>query len=172
MLFRSWTEAVTNVSQTHVPDEVFEEVKKHFSEKEIVDLTLALAMRPYFSNSTEAARGFRDLGRAWEKIGTQQRDGALTAWGRRLQSEAVELRKDIDAAISRSILTVDGEKILPAIAGVKDPFHVVVSRDDRDPQYRSYRAYMEMMYSGSLTTEQARMMSSSGAIPHGSSVRT
>jgi AhpD family alkylhydroperoxidase len=40
----AWTEAVTNVSQTHVPDEVFEEVKKHFSEKEIVDLTLALVM--------------------------------------------------------------------------------------------------------------------------------
>jgi AhpD family alkylhydroperoxidase len=40
----AWTEAVTNISQTHVPDEVFEEVKKHFSEKEIVDLTLALAM--------------------------------------------------------------------------------------------------------------------------------
>ena len=40
----AWTEAVTNVSQTHVPDGVFEEVKRHFSEKEIVDLTLALAM--------------------------------------------------------------------------------------------------------------------------------
>ena len=40
----AWTEAATNVSQTHVPDEVFEEVKKHFSEKEIVDLTLAVAM--------------------------------------------------------------------------------------------------------------------------------
>ena len=40
----AWTEAVTNVSQTHVADEVFEEVKKQFSEKEIVDLTLALAM--------------------------------------------------------------------------------------------------------------------------------
>lgn len=40
----AWTEAATNVSQTHVPDEVFEEVKKHFSEREIVDLTLAVAM--------------------------------------------------------------------------------------------------------------------------------
>jgi AhpD family alkylhydroperoxidase len=39
----AWTEAVTNVAQTHVPDEEFEEVKKHFSEKEIVDMTLALA---------------------------------------------------------------------------------------------------------------------------------
>lgn len=35
-----WTESLTLVSQTHVPDSVYEEVKKHFSEKEIVDLTL------------------------------------------------------------------------------------------------------------------------------------
>jgi AhpD family alkylhydroperoxidase len=40
----AWAEAVTRVSDTHVPDEVFEEVKRQFSEKEIVDLTLALAM--------------------------------------------------------------------------------------------------------------------------------
>jgi AhpD family alkylhydroperoxidase len=35
----AWIEAVTLVSQTHVPDEVYEEAKKHFSEKEIFDLT-------------------------------------------------------------------------------------------------------------------------------------
>jgi AhpD family alkylhydroperoxidase len=40
----AWTEAVTLVSQTHVPDDVYEETKKHFSEKEIVDLTLAVGM--------------------------------------------------------------------------------------------------------------------------------
>jgi AhpD family alkylhydroperoxidase len=39
-----WAESVTLVSQTHVPDEVFENLKKHFSEKEIVDLTLAVGM--------------------------------------------------------------------------------------------------------------------------------
>jgi alkylhydroperoxidase family enzyme len=38
----AWTEAITLVSQTHVPDSVYEEVRKHFSEKEIVDLTLAV----------------------------------------------------------------------------------------------------------------------------------
>jgi len=38
-----WVEAVTLVSQTHVPDEIYEEVKKHFSEKEIVDLTIVAA---------------------------------------------------------------------------------------------------------------------------------
>ena len=40
----AWTEAITLVSQTHVPDDVYEETKKHFSEKEIVDLTLAVSM--------------------------------------------------------------------------------------------------------------------------------
>ena len=38
----AWTESLTLVSETHVPDEVFEEVKKHFSEAEIVALTLAI----------------------------------------------------------------------------------------------------------------------------------
>src|SRR5215468_3257951 len=40
----AWTEAVTLLSETHVPDDVYEETKKHFSEKEIVDLTLAVGM--------------------------------------------------------------------------------------------------------------------------------
>jgi AhpD family alkylhydroperoxidase len=39
----SWTEAVTLVSQTHVPDSVYDEIRKHFSEKEIVDLTFVVA---------------------------------------------------------------------------------------------------------------------------------
>jgi AhpD family alkylhydroperoxidase len=38
----AWTEAVTRVSENHVPDEVYEEVRKHFSEKELVDLTAAV----------------------------------------------------------------------------------------------------------------------------------
>ena len=39
-----WTEAVTLVSQTHVPDDVYERVCAQYSEKEIVDLTLAVGM--------------------------------------------------------------------------------------------------------------------------------
>jgi AhpD family alkylhydroperoxidase len=36
-----WIEAITLVTQGHVPDEAFEAVRKQFSEKEIVDLTVA-----------------------------------------------------------------------------------------------------------------------------------
>ncbi len=38
----AWTESVTLVHESHVPDEVYEFVRKHFSEKELVDLTLAV----------------------------------------------------------------------------------------------------------------------------------
>jgi alkylhydroperoxidase family enzyme len=37
-----WTESVTLVSETHVPDEVYESVKKEFTEAELVDLTYAV----------------------------------------------------------------------------------------------------------------------------------
>ena len=40
----AWTEALTRISETHAPDETFEELKKHFSEKEIVDLTFVIGM--------------------------------------------------------------------------------------------------------------------------------
>ncbi|MGH9328410.1 MAG: carboxymuconolactone decarboxylase family protein [Terriglobia bacterium] len=38
----AWTEAVTELSQTRVPDEVYQQARKWFSEKELVDLTMAV----------------------------------------------------------------------------------------------------------------------------------
>ncbi|MBZ5553777.1 MAG: carboxymuconolactone decarboxylase family protein [Acidobacteriia bacterium] len=37
-----WTEAVTLVSQDHVPDSVFQLARQYFTEKELVDLTMAI----------------------------------------------------------------------------------------------------------------------------------
>jgi len=39
----AWAEAVTNIRDGHVPDELFDRTKKLFSEQEIADLTLATA---------------------------------------------------------------------------------------------------------------------------------
>ena len=39
-----WTEAVTRVADTHVPDEVYESVSKHFNEEELVALTFAVVV--------------------------------------------------------------------------------------------------------------------------------
>jgi AhpD family alkylhydroperoxidase len=38
-----WTEAVTLVSETHVPDDVFERARAQFGEEELVNLTTAVA---------------------------------------------------------------------------------------------------------------------------------
>ena len=38
----AWTEAVTRVGETQVPDETYELARRQFGEKELVDLTLAI----------------------------------------------------------------------------------------------------------------------------------
>jgi len=38
----AWAEAVTHVAATRVPDEVFQEMGKHFNDKELADLTLGV----------------------------------------------------------------------------------------------------------------------------------
>jgi AhpD family alkylhydroperoxidase len=38
----AWTEAVTQVADTHVPDDVYDMVQAEFSEQEIVDLTMGV----------------------------------------------------------------------------------------------------------------------------------
>ena len=40
----AWTEAVTLITQGHVPDDVYELARLEFTEKELVDLTLAVAV--------------------------------------------------------------------------------------------------------------------------------
>ena len=38
-----WTEALTNITDGHVPDAVYDAVRGHFSDKELADLTWAVA---------------------------------------------------------------------------------------------------------------------------------
>ena len=39
----AWTEAVTLISKTHAPDDVYAELRNHFSETETVNLTMLIA---------------------------------------------------------------------------------------------------------------------------------
>jgi len=40
----AWTEALTLISQTHAPDAVYDGVRRHFNDKELVDLTTLVGM--------------------------------------------------------------------------------------------------------------------------------
>jgi alkylhydroperoxidase family enzyme len=37
-----WTEALTEIGKSHVPDDLFDRVHKHFNDAELVNLTLAV----------------------------------------------------------------------------------------------------------------------------------
>lgn len=39
-----WTEEITLVGQTHAADGVYEEVRRHFTDEEVVNLTLAIIL--------------------------------------------------------------------------------------------------------------------------------
>ena len=40
----AWTDALTRISETHAPDDVYDELRRHFDDKEIVDLTTLVGM--------------------------------------------------------------------------------------------------------------------------------
>jgi AhpD family alkylhydroperoxidase len=40
----AWAESLTNIAATHAPDQVYEEARRQFSEKEVADLSIAIAM--------------------------------------------------------------------------------------------------------------------------------
>src|SRR3984893_10463991 len=52
----AWTEAVTRVTEGHVSDEVYEKVRKHLTEKELADLTLAIVAINGWNRLKGAAR--------------------------------------------------------------------------------------------------------------------
>lgn len=52
----AWTEAVTLITNGHVPEAIYEEVRPHFSEKELSDLTLAVATINAWNRLSIAAR--------------------------------------------------------------------------------------------------------------------
>ncbi|NNM84772.1 MAG: carboxymuconolactone decarboxylase family protein [Phycisphaerales bacterium] len=37
-----WTETITCIADTHAPDSTYESVRRHFTEKEMIDLTMAI----------------------------------------------------------------------------------------------------------------------------------
>jgi AhpD family alkylhydroperoxidase len=59
----AWTEALTLISETHAPDDIYEEVRAHFSEEELVNLTMAIVA---INGWNRIALGFRTVPGTYE----------------------------------------------------------------------------------------------------------
>ena len=75
----AWTEAVTYVGYTHVPDDVYQRARQHFSEKELVDLTMALI----------AINGWNRLAVSFRKEAGTYQPGAHKKSGQRKEDSAL-----------------------------------------------------------------------------------
>jgi hypothetical protein len=99
-------------------------------------------MQPSFSNAAEIARGFRELGEAWQIVGNRNKNQSLIDRGNQKVAESAALRKDLSAAIERSTFR------------------------DLQPQFRSYRAFMVMLHSSVLTNKQVKTIVAYRAAHH------
>jgi AhpD family alkylhydroperoxidase len=76
----AWTEAVTLISQNRVPDSVYELARNHFSEKELVDLTMAIIA---INGWNQLAIGFRTVPDTYQLAGVQRGAGRRAATAQR-----------------------------------------------------------------------------------------
>ncbi len=127
---------------------------RHEADISFVTPTLATLdyEQPYFSNSTEAWRGFRDLGRTWIAVGEKRKDPELVGRGQALVEEAAELQEDVYRAIERSILYDTEPPCLPLIAGSQVPYDAAPYRS-RPESFDENRVWSEMMHSGMVARE-------------------
>jgi AhpD family alkylhydroperoxidase len=52
----AWTESLTLIAETHAPDDVYNELRRHFSQDEIVALSIAIALINAFNRMAIGAR--------------------------------------------------------------------------------------------------------------------
>jgi AhpD family alkylhydroperoxidase len=60
----AWAEALTHIAATHAPDEVYDDARRHFSEKELADLSIAIAMINAWNRLVIGARSIHPADRA------------------------------------------------------------------------------------------------------------
>jgi AhpD family alkylhydroperoxidase len=62
----AWAESLTNIAATHAPDHDYEEARREFSEKELADLSIAIAMINAWNRLSIGSRAVHphDLARA------------------------------------------------------------------------------------------------------------
>lgn len=75
----AWTEAITLIGETHAPDDIYGEALRHFGEKGLVDLTLAITI---INTWNRLAIGFRADPRSAQAVIDQAKSARLAGAAR------------------------------------------------------------------------------------------
>ncbi len=60
----AWAESLTHIASTHAPDDVYDEARRQFSEKELADLSIVIAMINAWNRLAIGARSVHPADRA------------------------------------------------------------------------------------------------------------
>ena len=99
-----WTEALTNITDGHVPDAVYDAVRGHFSDKELADLTWAVAA---INAWNRVAIAFRSEAGTYKAAGARV-SGAMLPTSTRSPLTLRAAPPDITPASVRSACTIVG----------------------------------------------------------------
>jgi hypothetical protein len=114
--------------------------------------------QPYFGNSALAARGFRDLGGAWQEMARAAAQPGLDKEAQELIRRSDALRKGLIAAVERSVRRDMTPPYVGALPGMKDTFDQASQLDPDGPQFCSPRAYIELLQADILPPKLANLV--------------
>jgi len=113
--------------------------------------------QPYFGNSAFAARGFRDLGRAWREITRTAGQPDIGKEAHDLITRSDILQKYLIAGIERSIRKDMTPPYVGTLPGMKQTIDEAAQLDPSGPQvYASNRVYVELLQADILPPNLAR----------------
>ena len=112
---------------------------------------------PYYSNSAQAWRGLRDIGRAWRAIGEKDRVPGLIDRGDRCLREAGGLKEDLIRSMEASVLRDRDMPFLPPIAGSKEYYYDFPYRSC-PASYDDNRVWCEMLHAGAVPADTVDMI--------------
>ncbi|MFZ0663721.1 MAG: Tat pathway signal protein [Acidobacteriaceae bacterium] len=107
--------------------------------------------KPYFSNSAFAVRGWRDLARAWPKLGLSGGEVLAASWIRRGNQLQLQLVKSIDANTKRDMTP----PYIGPLPGTTLTFQESIKQEHPSEQGWAHRCYTELLHPGVIPPEQA-----------------
>src|SRR5215831_2438501 len=110
--------------------------------------------QPYFANSAFAARGFKDLARAWANVGRQHMNEQASEWLRRsrmLQAATVD-------SIERNIKHDLKPPYVGPLPGAKLKFREALAQERPSPQQWPHRPYTELLQADILPANLASLV--------------
>jgi hypothetical protein len=113
--------------------------------------------RPYLSNTAEAWRGLRDLGRTFAHLGRRDDDATMADRGESLEQIAGEMFGDAQRGVERSWLTKEGVTGLPIIAGDRT-FYWEHPYRARPESYDENRVWSELFFGGTATKDTVQQI--------------